>query len=380
MDDRIKILAVDDIEMNLAMLEFMLTDLNCEFMKAGNGQQALALLEENPDIDIILLDLEMPVMDGFETLTRLKQSNRFRETPVIVITAGKQEILRTLALGANDFLAKPPHQEELKLRVMNHARSKKLHDIVREMNTSLESEVARKTAALQDALSLSQKAEYEISMRLGKAAEFRDLETGMHTKRVSEFSFLLAKLAGLPAEDCELLRKAAPLHDVGKIGIPDHILLKSGKLDPEEFEIIKLHTVIGKKILTSDEYYPILYAGQIVAMQHHEKWNGTGYPMGLKAQRIHIFGRILIIVDIFDALTSDRPYKKAFPMEKTMEIMKDGRGKFFDPDLLDLFVGHVEDFVRIKEAFQDIPGELPPLCELANQDGGSSIDKVVNGF
>lgn len=372
MDDRIKILAVDDLEMNLAMLEFMLADLDCDFIKAQNGQQALAILEKNPDIDIILLDLEMPVMDGFETLTRLKQSHRFRETPVIVITAGKQEILRTLALGANDFLTKPPHQEELKLRVTNHARSKKLHDIVREMNTSLESEVAKKTAALSDALGLSHKAEYEISMRLGKAAEFRDLETGMHTKRVSEFSCLLAKLAGLPGEDCELLRKAAPLHDVGKIGIPDHILLKPGKLDPAEFEVIKLHTVIGKKILTSDEYYPILYAGQIVAMQHHEKWDGSGYPTGLRAERIHIFGRILIIVDVFDALTSDRPYKKAFSMEETMEIMEDGRSKFFDPDLLGLFAGHVEDFIRIKEVFQDIPGELPPLCELANPNGDNS--------
>ena len=368
MNDKIKILAVDDVEMNLDMLEFMLADLDCDFLKADNGQHALDLLARNPDTDIILLDLEMPILDGFETLARLKQSDQFQEIPVIVITAGKQEVLRTLAIGADDFLPKPPHQEELKLRVRNHARSKKLHDTVRKMNQFLELEVAKKTAALQDALNLSRKAEYEISLRLGKAAEFRDLETGMHIRRVSEFAFLLAQLAGLPEEDCVLLRKVAPLDDVGKIGIPDYILLKPGKLNRAEFEIIKLHTVIGRKILTSADRFPILDAGQIVAMQHHEKWDGSGYPNGLKGEEIHIFGRIVIIVDIFDALTSDRPYKNAISVEKTLELMKDGRGSFFDPNLLDLFVEHLEDFVQIKETLHDTPGVLPPLLELVNLD------------
>ena len=356
-NEKIKILAVDDVEMNLALLEFMLTDLDCEFLKAGNGQQALDLLEHNPDTDIILLDLEMPVMDGFETLTRLKQSERFREIPVIVITAGKNEILRTLELGANDFLPKPADNAELKLRVKNHARSKKLFDIVRDTNQFLESEVARQTAALQDALKLSREAEYEISLRLGRAAEFRDLETGLHTKRVSELSFLLAKLAGLPENDCELLRKAAPLHDVGKIGIPDKILLKTSKLDSEEFDVIKLHTVIGSNILKDAAHFQILDAGQIVAMQHHEKWDGSGYPSGLKGDEIHIFGRIVLIADIFDALTSERTYKEAFSIEKSIGIMKAERGCFSDPKLLDLFLEHREEFIQIKETLRDIPSK-----------------------
>jgi putative two-component system response regulator len=346
----------------------MLTDLDCVFLKAGNGRQALDLLECHPDTDIILLDLEMPVMDGFETLTRLKQSSQFREIPVIVITAGKHEILRTLTLGANDFLPKPADQAELKLRVMNHARSKKLFDIVKDTNKFLESEVAKKTADLMNALKLSREAEYEISLRLGKAAEFRDMETGMHTRRVSELSFLLATLAGLTGEECEVLRKASPLHDVGKIGIPDQILLKPGKLNHEEFEIMKLHTVIGGNILKDANQYTILEAGRIVAMQHHEKWDGSGYPLGLKGDDIHVFGRIVLIADIFDALTSDRPYKEAFPIEKSMEIMRGGSGDFSDPRLLDLFCKHRDDFIAIKENLRDVPGEMTPLNQLTNLD------------
>ena len=362
--EKIKILAVDDVAMNLAMLECMLAELDCTFLKAGDGQKAIELLEQNPDTDIILLDLEMPVMDGFATLTHLKKSDRFRDIPVIVITAGKNEILRTLALGANDFLPKPADKAELLLRVKNHARSKKLFDFVRNTNQFLESEVAKKTAALQDALKLSREAEFEIALLLGKAAEFRDLETGLHTKRVSELSFLLACLAGLPLEDCELLRKASPLHDVGKIGIPDNILLKPGKLSPEEFETIKLHTIIGGHILQDAARYPILDAGQIVALQHHEKWDGSGYPRGLKGEEIHVFGRIVLIVDIFDALTSDRPYKKVFSLEQSLDIMRQGRGSFSDPRLLDLFLGRSEDFIQIKEALRDLPGELTSLQDL----------------
>jgi putative two-component system response regulator len=364
MDDTLKILAVDDVEMNLEMLELMLSSLGGVFLKAGNGREALQVLEHNRDTDIILLDLEMPVMDGFETLAKLKKNNVLREIPVIVITSGRNEVLRTLALGANDFLAKPYDKEELKLRVMNHVRSKKLFDFSRDMNKLLEIEVARKTLDLQKALARSQEAEYEISLRLGRAAEFRDLETGMHTQRVSELSMLLSSLAGLAEEECELVRKAAPLHDVGKIGIPDNILLKPGKLEYSEFEIMKLHTMIGGKILTDAAHYPILDAGSIIALQHHEKWDGSGYPNGLKGEGIHIYGRIVMIVDVFDALTSDRPYKKAFPLDKAVEIMVEGRGGFFDPTLLDLFLEHLDRFVQIREILGDAPGEQSHLSDL----------------
>jgi putative two-component system response regulator len=307
----------------------------------------------------------MPVMDGYETITHIKQSFQWRDIPVIVLTAGSSEVTRTLKMGANDFIAKPYNPEELRLRVMNHVRSKKLSDLAKDMNSVLEGEVVKKTAALQKALDLSREAEYEISLRLGRAAEFRDQETGMHTRRISELSKRLALLADFPKEQCEVLRFASPLHDVGKIGIPDRILLKPGKLDQTEFDIIKLHTVIGGKILSDAERYPVIAAGSIIALQHHEKWDGSGYPSGLKEEEIHPFARIVSIVDVFDALTSERPYKKAFTLEKTTEIMIEGKGSFFDPHLLGLFFENFDQFVSIKNELLDINTEESPLDGLA---------------
>lgn len=362
--DEVTILAVDDDVMNLEMLEIMLSELDCRILKAANGQQALNLLETNPHIDVVLLDLEMPVMNGYETITGIKQSSNWREIPVIVVTAGTTEVTRTLALGANDFLTKPYNPEELRLRVMNHVRSKKLSDLAKDMNSVLEAEVVKKTAALQKALKLSQEAEYEISLRLGKAAEFRDKETGLHTRRISELSRHLGMLAGFSEEQCEVVRKSSPLHDVGKIGIPDSILLKPGKLEFDEFETMKKHTVIGGAILADSGMYPLLSAGSVIALQHHEKWDGTGYPSGLRGEEINIFARIVSIVDVFDALISDRPYKKAFSLEKTTGIMEEGRCEFFDPHLLDLFLANIGDFVIIQEKLRDAPEELEVVYDI----------------
>jgi putative two-component system response regulator len=364
MFDEVTILAVDDDSMNLEMLEIMLTELDCKLIKASNGKQALEIMGSEPQIDVVLLDLEMPVMNGYETLQRIKQSFDWRGIPVIVLTAGTHEVTHTLSMGANDFIAKPYNPEELRLRVMNHVRSKKLSDLANDMNRILEEEVVKKTAALQNALNLSLEAEYEISLRLGRAAESRDQETGMHTRRISELSKHLAQLAGIPDDQCEVLRFASPLHDVGKIGIPDRILLKPGKLDEAEFEIMKLHTVIGGKILSDSERYPVIQTGSIIAQQHHEKWNGTGYPQGLKGDDIHIFARIVSVVDVFDALTSERPYKKAFPLDKAVSIMEEGRGEFFDPKLLDLFLNSIESFVKIRETLKDAPEELLQFCDV----------------
>jgi putative two-component system response regulator len=357
MFDEITVLAVDDDSMNLEMLELMLTGFDCTVLKAGDGLQALKMLEAYPHIDVVLLDLEMPVMDGYETIRRIKQSFSCRDIPVIVVTAGTTEVTHTLSLGANDFIAKPYNSEELRLRVMNHVRSKKLSDLAKDMNNVLEAEVVKKTAALQKALKFSQEAEYEISIRLGKAAEFRDQETGMHTRRISELSKCLGKIAGFTTEQCEVLHKASPLHDVGKIGIPDKILLKQGKLNTDEFEIMKQHTTIGDAILSDTGLYPLLTAGSIIALQHHEKWDGSGYPQGLKGVEIDIFARIVSIVDVFDALSSERPYKKAFPLEKTISIMEKGRNVFFDPALLDLFMNNTELFVEIRDTLKDVQEE-----------------------
>jgi len=352
MIDTITVLAVDDSEMNLRIMRDVLKDLgDIEFLEARNGKEALNCLVQRADVDIVLLDLEMPIMNGYETLRYLKGHDKFREIPVIVVTSVKSEVKKILEMGANDFMAKPFDPGELTLRVMNHVRSKKLGDLTRDMTGVLEKEIVRKTAALQKALSFSREAEFEISLRLGRAAEYRDLETGMHIRRISEMSKELAILRGLSAEECEIVRHASPLHDVGKIGIPDRILLKPGKLDAAEFDLMKKHSVIGGKILDNGDKYPVLLAGRIIALQHHERWDGKGYPHGLSGTGIHIYGRIVMVADIFDALTSERPYKKPFPLEKAFEIMQGDRGIFFDPELLDLFMGNRTEFVRIKEEF-----------------------------
>jgi putative two-component system response regulator len=187
----------------------------------------------------------------------------------------------------------------------------------------------------------------------------------MHTLRISYLSCELAELAGLSEEKCEVLRYASPLHDVGKIGIPDRILLKPGILTENEFEIMRMHTTIGGKILSNAARYPVIEAGRIVAEQHHERWNGSGYPNRLSGTDIHIFGRIVMVVDIFDALVSERPYKKAFSLEQTIDMMVKDRSIFFDPGLLDLFVNNLDRFVAINNSLQDAPGhDLNPFEEV----------------
>jgi putative two-component system response regulator len=355
MRDDMTVLAVDDVEMNLEIMKLMLEGLgNVDYLEASDGREALEILQRTPEIDIVLLDLEMPGLSGYETLRIMKQSEDFRDIPVIVITGDKSEVNRTLAMGANDFMAKPYDPEELRLRVANHVRSRRLSELARDMNDILEKEVVKKTSALRSALDHSKKAELAISLRLGRAAEFRDTETGMHIRRISELSYELARLAGLPDQECEIIRHSSPLHDVGKIGIPDSILLKPGKLTDSEFQIMKTHTVIGGKILADAEQFPTIMAGQVIAQQHHEKWDGSGYPHGLSGKEIHIHGRIVMVADIFDALTSERPYKKAFPLDNAVEIMTNGKGSFFDPELLDIFLANLDQFVRIKENYRDV--------------------------
>lgn len=364
MFDNVTVLVADDDPVNLMLVEAMLAELEVRLLMAGNGREAVNLLIEYPDIDVVLLDLEMPVLSGIEALEQIKRNPRINHIPVIVVSSDRHEVNRTLKLGANDFVAKPYNPDELRLRVMNHIRGKRNQDIVNDLNRTLEREVAKKTAALQSALAMTLETELEICLRLGRAAEFRDLETGMHIRRISEMSTTLARMAGLTEEEAELLRFAAPLHDVGKIGIPDRILLKPGRLDDGEMEIMKLHTTIGGRILSEGERYPSLESGRVVALQHHEKWDGSGYPQGLAGGDIHIFARIVMLADVFDALASDRPYKKAFPMEKTIEIMGEGRGRFFDPALYDLFMANLDRFVEIRDRLKDQEQDADPLQQL----------------
>ena len=222
-------------------------------------------------------------------------------------------------------------------------------------------QIANRTT--EAALALSREAEYEICLRLGRAAEFRDLETGQHTRRISEMAAALAGYAGYRHDMTELLRFAAPLHDVGKVGIPDRILLKPGRLDEQEMQIIRLHTVLGEKLLAEAGSFPALELGRKIALQHHEKWDGSGYPTGLRGEEISLEARIVTIVDIFDALLSERPYKQPFSIDKAIAIMQEGSGTFFDPRLLELFLRHLHTFVEIRNRLHDQATDL----ELARQ-------------
>ncbi|MDD2790283.1 MAG: response regulator [Sulfurimonas sp.] len=349
----INVLAVDDEPFNLDLIELAFLDTpHVNLTKAIHGKDALEQLE-HCNAEVILLDLRMPVMDGLETLERLKKDPVLCKIPVIIVTANSEEKYKALKMGANDFLSKPVDVEELKLRTFNQAALYQTQKKLEEMNKNLDSLVAQRTNELTLALANAKETEYEISLRLGRASEYRDLETGMHIKRMSRYSAMLGKLWGMSEEEEELLLYSSPLHDIGKIGIPDAILLKPGKLDESEFKLMKEHTTIGGLMLEDGERYPIIKSGQIIALQHHEKYDGSGYPKGLKAEEIDIRARIVSIADVFDALSSKRVYKDAFPLAKTLEILEQGKGTHFDPELLDIFSKNIEKFLEIQAAFPD---------------------------
>ncbi len=364
--ETIHVLAVDDEPFNLDLIELSFMDIpDIVLTKAINGKDAI---EQLPSLtpDVILLDLRMPVMDGFETLKYIKNDSRFSNIPVIIVTANAEEKNKALHLGANDFIAKPIDTVELQLRTFNHAKLYKTQKELKELNTNLDTLVQQKTQQLEESLQHAKETEYEISIRLGRASEYRDLETGMHIKRMSHYSAMLGRLWGMSPQEEQLLLYSAPLHDIGKIGIPDAILLKPGKLNEEEFELMKEHASIGSSMLENGENYPIIKNGQIIAEQHHEKYDGTGYPKGLKGDAIHIYARIVAIADVFDALTSKRVYKDPFSVERAVSIMKKERSKHFDPALLDLFLENLELFLEIKEDFPD-NDEVPHILSILGE-------------
>ncbi len=361
--DIVTVLAVDDEPFNLDLISLAFLDnVDVKIVEAVNGQDAL---DKIPSVqpDVILLDLRMPVMDGLQTLEVLKNDKELTKIPVIIVTANAEEKHRALKQGANDFLSKPIDTEELKLRTYNQARLYKGQKELEYLNKNLNNLVEEKTKSLADALAFARETEYEISLRLGKASEYRDLETGMHIKRMSRYSALLGKLWGMDKEEEELLLYASPLHDIGKIGIPDAILLKPGRLDAAEFQVMQQHAAIGGLMLADGDKYPIIKAGKIIASQHHEKVDGSGYPKGLKGDEIHIYAKIVAIADVFDALSSKRVYKDAFPLEKTLAILEEGRNRHFDSELLDLFFSNIDAFLQIKEEYPDSE-EIPHILNL----------------
>ncbi len=333
--DKAKILVVDDEERNLRLMEAMLAPFEYDVYVARDGQESIELAETiSPDL--ILLDVMMPKLDGFEVTQRLKSSERTRAIPIVIVTALQNidDKIKALEKGADDFLSKPVEKTELRARVKSLLKVKAYNDHMASYQERLKTEVAEKTSQLKLALESLKYASLDTIVRLSRAAEYKDEDTGNHINRVSEFAAALARQMGIIGEREEMILYAAPLHDIGKIGIPENILLKPGKLDADEWEIMKLHTVIGSQILGGSET-SYLKLAEIIALTHHERWDGGGYPRGLEAEDIPLEGRITAVVDVFDALTSKRPYRGPLAVEKALEIMQNWRGTKLDAGCVD---------------------------------------------
>lgn len=340
------LLLVDDIPSNLKVLSTYLKNYNYRIRIARDGTDALEQVMRMPP-DLILLDIMMPEMDGFETCRRLKANEKTRDIPVIFMSALNEEVdkIKGLGIGAVDYITKPFSQGEVLARIKTHLSLKKLQNQVKHQNVILEQEVEKRTLELEQ-------TRLQLISSLGRAAEFRDNETGMHVIRMSQCSRRLAQAAGLNQEYCDLILNASPMHDVGKIGIPDAILLKPGKLDAQEWEVMKTHTLIGEKILSGNNS-ELLRMAATLARSHHERWDGSGYPDGLIGESIPLISRITTICDVFDALLSKRPYKQAWSIEDAIAYLKEGQNKHFSPFLIDKFFNCLEDIVKIRADYSD---------------------------
>ena len=308
-----KVLVVDDEFVNRELLEDLLMPMGHEVSQAANGEIALEQVANDPP-DVILLDVMMPGIDGFEVAKRLKMDARTKGIPIVMVTAlnSADDRIKALEAGANDFLSKPFDRLELQATVRSQMQVKAYYDFMKDYQTKLETEVARRTSQLRQVLTKLRQASLDTIMRLARAAEYKDEDTGAHILRMSSYAAAVCRQMGLGEEVAQRVLYAAPMHDVGKIGIPDHILLKPGKLDPDEWEIMKTHTTIGGNILSGarDGYVKL---AEVIALTHHERWDGTGYPLGLKGAEIPLAGQISAISDVFDALSPrSAPIKKPF--------------------------------------------------------------------
>ena len=361
------ILVIDDEDGLRRSLCAYLEDLDIDVLEAKNGRQGLDVLAENREtVEAVVVDLNMPVMDGYTFIPHARESAP--ETPIVVLSGVGvvEDAIRAIRLGAWDFITKPLHNldiltftldkvlERAHLRRENKAYQENLEQLVRQRTAEVES------------------SRRQVMQRLSRAAEYKDNETGLHVIRVGEISALLARALGLPEERCDMLKDCAPLHDVGKIGIPDCILLKPGKLDDEEWDTMRLHCSYGCEILgplgddgeiarTCSSPQEALSGGdderlrlaRMLALCHHERWDGSGYPFGLAGERIPLEARIVSVVDVYDALASDRPYKKAMPIEQCRRIIRDGAGTQFDPGVVDAFFRHIEEIASIRAKWRE---------------------------
>ncbi len=356
------VLVVDDVAENLTLMVGLLKP-QYRVKVANHGARALELAAQSPAPDLILLDIMMPGMDGYEVCRRLKAEPATADIPVIFLTAKAEVDDETLglSLGAVDYITKPISPPIVEARVRTHLRLKEAADFLRDRSAYLAAEVARRThenEALQDVVVLA----------MASLGETRDNETGNHLRRTQHYVQALAEQLRehprfadtLSPEAIRLLFKSAPMHDIGKVGIPDAILLKPGRLTPEEFEVMKTHTTLGYEAihraeLSLGEELPFLRFAKEIALSHQEKWDGSGYPQGLAGDAIPVSARLMALADVYDALISERVYKPAMPHEQARALILQGRGQHFDPDVVDAFLAVEAQFMAIAARFQDRP-------------------------
>ena len=360
---------VDDESINIDVVQAYLEEEGFgNFVTTTDSASTVELIRLHKP-DILLLDINMPKVSGLDILQSMQRDDELRMIPAVVLTASNdsETKLQALRFGASDFLAKPVDPSELMLRIENVLSAKAYQDHLADHSDRLEQQVKIRTEELL-------RSRQEAIHCLARAGEYRDDDTGHHVTRVGRYSGIIAEELGFPPPAVDLIEQAAQLHDVGKIGIPDSILHKPGKLDPEEFELIQEHCGIGRRIinpLSHEESIrlkahtsvgmqiigsttsPVLKMAAVIASTHHEKWDGTGYPRGLAGNEIPIEGRIVAVADVFDALSSKRPYKEAFPLEKCLTILSDGRGKHFDPRVLDAFLKRLDDVISVRDGYKE---------------------------
>ncbi|GAB4214797.1 MAG: two-component system response regulator [Rhodoferax sp.] len=335
-----RVAVVDDVQMNVTLMQHLVRRLpEAQPVCFTEAPKALQWCLDN-DPDLLVVDHMMPEMSGIELVQAFRQ--RYADTPVLMVTANSDVSLRHQALqsGVTDFLNKPVDAVEFVARARNMLALRRSH-------RHLASEVRRATAQL-----VAQ--ERETIFCLARAAEYRDPETGAHIQRMAHFARLIARNLGCTQDEQDLILQAAPMHDVGKVGTPDAILLKPGRLTPDEFAIMKQHAAIGHRIL-SEHQSRLLQAAAEIAHTHHEKFDGSGYPRGLAGTAIPLFGRITAVADVFDALTSERPYKKAWSLEAASAFLREGAGQHFDPACVDAFFAVWDEVLAIRAAYQDEP-------------------------
>ena len=343
---KLQAISIDDDELNLLIIEKLSANIGLSTTNFSNPLTAIEHIKNNT-ADIVFVDYLMPEMNGIELIKIIREFHP--DIPVVMVTSisdNEKLKLDAIKAGATEFLTKPLNGSEFIARITNLAKLREYQLLMKDKALLLEKEVRKAT---QDLL----KREFETLIVLGNAAEHKDPETGNHVSRVAHYSRLLAMLMGEDEENQEIILHASPLHDVGKIGIPDSILLKPGKLDSDEWEKMKAHTSMGYEILKNTGS-PFLKAGSVIAKTHHERYDGNGYPEGLNGEEIPLFGRIVAVADVFDALMTKRPYKDPWPFDKAVELVKEERGRQFDPNIVDLFLKNMHRVKKIANIFRDI--------------------------